>query len=367
MFFGVKFTKAFDQVHHPLLIHKLKSLGVAGPVANWIQNWLSGRSQKVVVQGCMSDKVSVTSGTVQGSVLGPLLFLMYVDDFGNGTQSFNNKYADDTKFQNDVHSAVSAVVFQSDLNLLHQWCDLWKLNIHPEKSKVMHFGRSNPINTYFWGLNKLTSSNQLSDLGILIDIDLSFDKHVSEVVRKATMISILISRTISSRSPEVYLKLFISLVRPILEYAIEVWWPFLHKHIIAVERVQRRFTKRIIGLQNLSYGERLRTLNISSLWWRFRRGALITTFKILKTNFGGPSLRNNFNLSRNITTRGHKWKLERSHLKHVKTQNFFFNRIIPIWNDLPSEIVEVETVNNFKNKFDELSESYDELKFHYFE
>ena len=159
------FIKAFDQVHHPLLIHKLKSLGVAGPVANWIQNWLSGRSQKVVVQGCMSDKVSVTSGTVQGSVLGPLLFLMYVDDFGNGTQSFNNKYADDTKFQNDVHSAVSAVVFQSDLNLLHQWCDLWKLNIHPEKSKVMHFGRSNPINTYFWGLNKLTSSNQLSDLG----------------------------------------------------------------------------------------------------------------------------------------------------------------------------------------------------------
>ena len=256
-------------------------------------------------------------------------------------------------------------MLQQDLNLLHSWCETWKLFIHPEKSKIVHFGRTNQLYTYFWGTNTLTALNSITDLGIVVDSDLSFNCQNTEVVKKATMVSILISRTISSRSPEVYLKLFFSLVRPILEYAVEVWWPYLHKHIIAIEKVQRRFTKHIIGLNALSYRDRLQQLNIPSLWWRFQRGALITTFKILRFNYGGPSVKSNFEISINVRTRGHPWKLNRIPLNHTKTQNFFFHRIVPLWNDLPTIVVTADTVNSFKNRLDEHFKHRNDFRYFY--
>ena len=148
---------------------------------------------------------------------------------------------------------------------------------------------------------------------------------------------------------------------------MELWRPYLHKHCSAVERVQRRFTKRVIGLYNLSYGDRLRALKLPSLWWRFRRGALITTFKILKFDYGGTTIKNNFKLTQNLYTRGHPWKLDRSHLNHTKTQNFFFNRIIPIWNELPTAVVSADSVNGFKNLLDHYIATNGDLKYFYIE
>ena len=141
----------------------------------------------------------------------------------------------------------------------------------------------------------------------------------------------------------------------------------MKKHIIAIEQVQRRFTKRVAGLFNLPYSSRLHFLNLPSMWWRFTRGSLITTYKILRHNFGGPSTQSLFRLAQYTATRGHPWKLDRQHLHLERTKNFFFNRIIPIWNSLPQDVISSPTVNLFKNKLDLHIDLTSDLKFKFFE
>jgi hypothetical protein len=359
------FVKAFDRVNHELLLHKLTKYGVVGPIARWIKSWLSNRVHKVVVRGCPSTEHLVTSGTIQGSVLGPLLFQLFIDDFGEGAASKNNKFADDSKFSCGLISADSTFHLQLDLTILYNWCEEWLLYINPRKTEVLHLGRANALNNYFWGVNKLVACHVHKDLGVTIDPDLDFSQHVSIVVKKATGLAMMISRSITSRSPGVYFKLFLSLVRPILEYAVELWWPYLCKHMIALENVQRRFTKRILNFSDLSYTERLRRLNTPSIYWRYIRGALICAFKIIRLNYGGPRVAENFTLLNSTRTRGHQWKLARTRVNHVKTKNFFFHKTVPLWNGLPATVVSASSVNAFKNQLDKFISDETEYTFAY--
>ena len=143
------------------------------------------------------------------------------------------------------------------------------------------------------------------------------------------------------------------LVRPILEYAADLWFPHLMKHQSALEKVQRRITKKIFGLQTLSYLERLHFLNLHSLWWRLTRGSLINVYKILVCDYGGPTAQNLFALVPYSRTRGHPLKLSRPKIFKNPAKGFFTYRVIQYWNDLPESVVEAQNVNLFKNRLDE--------------
>ena len=138
-------------------------------------------------------------------------------------------------------------------------------------------------------------------------------------------------------------------------------------HLVALELVQRRFSKRVRGLHNFSYTDRLKFLNIPSLWWRYTRGSLITTFKIIIENFGGDSTSSLFQLSNTNFTRGHSYKLARPHLHHVRATNFFTYRVIETWNSLPSEVINSNSVNQFKNNLDKHVADNTNWKFTFYE
>jgi ribonuclease P/MRP protein subunit RPP40 len=230
----------------------------------------------------------------------------------------------------------------------------------------MHFGRDNPKVTYFWGETPLNPVDSVRDLGVTVDDKLSFAKHIASSIQKANGISAMISRTISSRSQEVYLKLFLALVRPILEYAIDLWRPFHKKDLKALEQVQRRFTKRVTGLYDVPYERRLQRLQIPSLWWRYMRGGIITLYKIMQDGYGGSSLRSYFTICANAT-RGHPMKLAVSYHRHEWARHTFFARVIPIWNSLPELTVMAPNVNSFKNRLDLHILQQTDLRHHFIE
>ena len=205
------------------------------------------------------------SGIPQGSVLGPLLFLTYINDLPDTLSSNTLLFADDTKVFRRITSKEDAQALQDDLDALQQWSDKWLLRFHPDKCHVLTLGRLENIRHTF----RYTISNQElehvfeeKDLGIVIDSNLRFEEHISSKVHKANAIVGLIRRTFTFLDCKLFKQLYTTFVRPNLEYGQVVWSPFLKKQVDMIENVQIRATKLVDGLQNLDYSERLKVLDL---------------------------------------------------------------------------------------------------------
>ena len=168
----------------------------------------------------------------------------------------------------------------------------------------------------------------------------------------------MISRVINWKDKEIMIPLFKSLVRPILEYGNILWHPYLIKHIATIENIQRRFTKRIIGLSDIEYEERLRILKLPSLEFRRLRGDMIETYKIIHNCYDPATTKSFFTFSNTSTTRGNSLRLTKKHVSTNHYANFFTNRVINNWNSLPETIVRASTINAFKNQIDKLWSQY---------
>ena len=345
------FAKAFDKVPYQRLFKKLEAHGVSGFILNWIKDWLSSRRQKVCIGHADSEWRPVTSGVPQGSVLGPVLFLVYINDLDNNLISKIGKFADDTKLCKSINNLDDMKDLQNDLDSLHEWSVRWQMTFNTDKCIVMHVGSNNPKNKYVLGNQELKSSDKEKDLGVLMDSSLKFSEQCKAAVKSANRNLGLIKRTVKSRSKEVIVKLYKALVRPKLEYCVQAWRPFLRKDIDSLERIQRRATKMITGCKNLSYESRLRKLNLISLEKRRTRGDLIQVFKLIK-GIDKVDYTNFFQLSDDSRTRGHKFKIIKLRSRLEIRRNFFTQRIVSEWNGLPSFVVEAETVNSFKNRLD---------------
>ena len=186
-----------------------------------------------------------------------------------------------------------------------------------------------------------------------IDESLSFDQHIDKITKKASSKCAGILKNFSLRSKEVMVPLFKTIVRPILEYANSAWNTGLQKHTNDIEKVQRNFTKNIYSVKHLNYEERLKKLNLPSLEFRRLRGDLIQTFKITNEFYDKKTVTSLFELNNNRMLRGHRLKITKKHVNKSQFKNFFTNRIVNCWNDLPSFIIEADSVNSFKNKIDE--------------
>jgi len=317
----------------------------------WIRNWLSGRRQRVVINGVSSEWKSVTSGVPQGSVLGPLLFIIYINDLENGLLSKVSKYADDTKLCARATSEQDRIQLQQDIDKLVEWSNKWQMEFNVEKCTVMHVGHRNRMHNYTMGAVNIETTQEEKDLGVYIKNDLKQEKQSKHSIKKANMVLSLISRNFEYKSKEIIIPLYKSLVRPHLEYAVSFWSPHYRRDIDKLERVQRRATKLIPELRGRTYEERLRMLGLTTLEKRRLKLQLVETYKYLN-GYTTANAEGLFQRDHNQRLRNNGRKLVNRRFNTTVAQNFFPIKITAIWNQLPENVVQSDTVKTFKARLD---------------
>ena len=347
------FRKAFDSVPHERLLIKLAEYGVKGKVHDWIRNFLSNRQQRVRVGREYSDWESVLSGIPQGSILGPILFTVFINDLPDGLLSICKIFADDTKLYNNAENHVA---LQHDLDYLSDWSEKWKLFFNIQKCKVLHMGKENSNHEYRMvngDVQKvLANCDQEKDLGVTFDNNLLFDTHIQKAVNKANQMLGLIKRAFDFINKDVFIKLYKAFVRPHLEYGNIIWHPFLKRQSVAIEKVQRRATKLLYECKDMPYPDRLKYLNIYSLKGRRLRGDLIETYKIAN-KLTDIEFKELFTLTHTDKTRKFEGKLVLEHCKTNIRKNFLSQRIVHHWNSLPEHYKFADSTNMFKNLLDQ--------------
>ena len=275
------FAKAFDSVAHERLLSKINNMGIQGDIHNWIRSFLCGRTQAVNVDGVLSEWLKVISGVPQGSVIGPLLFVIFINDLPDEVKhNLCKLFADDCKLYGVVEHDGEDMI-QDDINHMESWSKRWQLMFNASKCKVMHFGYSNPRKDYVLYGEILEQSRNEKDLGVIIDDTLKFHVHAAAASKKANQILGVIKKAYTTRDPFSIRTLYESMVRPHLEYGNAIWGPFYQGDIKKIEAVQRRATKLIPELRDIPYGERLTRLKLPSLLYRRKRGDMIVMYKIM--------------------------------------------------------------------------------------
>ena len=246
------FSKAFDSVHHHLLLYKLQAFGFISTLLNWLSHYLHGRSQSVIIEGKVSPSLPVKSGVPQGSILGPLLFLLYINDICEVCSSAISLYADDAKLYQRIITINDAHILQSDLDALFAWSQLWKLSFNIKKCLQLSICRFlKVIYVYMLDHNALERVDTINDLGVTVTYNLSWSKNIKSISAKANSLLMLlgmIRRSISFDAPSpVKFQLYISHIRSILEYWTPIWSSANVKDILLLERVQCHAMKFILN------------------------------------------------------------------------------------------------------------------------
>ena len=276
------FSKAFDSVRHDYLIYKLIKIGISGCLLRWIINYLSDRTQVVKVKNILSSEKQVTSGVIQGSVLGPILFTIFINDIDHGVKNcVLLKYADDIRiyrtFRPDLPSqTLNSNLVQSDIDALSSWSTLWDLKFNVAKCCILHFGRSNQGANYNLNNQHLSKKQQEKDLGILFSNNFKFDDHIRLIAKKANKQLGIIAKVFSSRSPQTIIPLYKTFVRPHLEYNSIIWSPHTKKCEKIIEKVQKRMCNIIYGARSSNYQGKLKKANLLTLRARRIKDQLVS-------------------------------------------------------------------------------------------
>jgi len=351
------FCKAFDSVPHRRLLKKLKKFGLPDSYLKWIKQFLTQRKMKVSVNGQSSSWVDVISGVPQGSVLGPLLFLLYVNDLPDWIINSMRLFADDVKIWVKLDRDDSSWKLQRDLYKLCDWSDSWLLKFKIEKCKVLHAGHNLPTRYYLRDGHidrELELVAEERDLGVHTTADLKHSVHCKGAAAKASAILGMIRRNFKRLDKKNFLTMYKLYVRPHLEYCVQAWSPNLIADKECLEKVQRRATKMVLGLKSLPYEERLDRLGLTTLEQRRRRGDLIETFKIMKS-IEKIDYRNFFQLADSkYELRGHSMKLFVPRCRLNVRSKFFSQRVLSDWNGLPQTVIDADTTNSFKNRLDKV-------------
>ena len=267
----VDFKEAFDSVPHQELLFKLWKIGITGPLWLWFRNNLSNRHHFVSFGGASSESLAVASGIPQGSVLGPLLFLVYINELPEVISHFSiYLFADDSKLVKSIRSMVDSTLLQKDINSLEQWCRTWNLSLNIKKCAALCFSLSRlPLsNQYYINGTAVDNSTSCKDLGIVTNTSLNWSSHYNYICCKAYRSLNLIKRIISSSAPvNIKKRLYISLVRSQLSYCSQLWRSQFVNDIMSLESVQRRSTKYIIQDYSSNYKQRLIFLNLLPLMY----------------------------------------------------------------------------------------------------
>ena len=234
------FSKAFDTVPHKKLLYKLEQYGIRGKLHKWIHSFLCNRKMKVVIDGESSQETEVLSGVPQGTVLGPLLFLVHINDLPANVTSKVRLFADDCLLYRKIKSSKDQEDLQEDLNKLEVWALNWGMKFNAKKCYILSI--TNKGKHKFYELNSYILKHVENNpyLGLILSNDLKFSTHIDQISKKASSTLGFIQRNLKKCPSEVKKTAYISLVRSTLEYGATVWDPYLKKDIYKLERVQRK-------------------------------------------------------------------------------------------------------------------------------
>ena len=343
------YRKAFDSVPHMRLMRKIESCGITGQVQRWIKSFLQGRRQRVRVGEAVSGWKKVTSGIPQGSVLGPTLFVLFINDLPQVVESRVALFADDTKVFREIQSDEDREKLQQDIDELLIWSKKWQLPFNESKCKVMHYGKTNRKADYNLGGVQIVEVSEEKDLGVTFDQQLSFGTNASKVVAAANSTLGLINRHFRHIETKPFMNLYKTLVRPKVEYCMTVAQPVYKKDKEKIERVQHRATKLVLGMENKEYSERLAELKLPSLEYRRKRADVMQTYKIMN-NIDKIDEKKFFKPCKEVRTRGHTMRVQKTQCKSLVRRNTFSQRVVNDWNALPDAVVTSGSINQFKGR-----------------
>ena len=346
----IDFSKAFDKVPHGKLVCKLNQMEIPPPLVRWIEDFLKNRTFTVRVENESSIKYSMTSGVPQGSVLGPLLFLLFINDLPELLKSPCLLYADDPKIWRPISSTEDAAILQDDLNKVVAWSNTWELPINFEKSAYLCIGRTTKPNLYSMDGCNVVLFETVNDLGVLVTKNLKTMQHSEKACRSARQMLGAIGRSFRHITKTSFQQLYSAHIRPRLEYGGPAVYPVTSKEMTQLESVQRAATRLVDNLKEANYEDRLEALNLFPQVYRRIRGDLIIVRRILKGEMG-DELKAFFPLKENVR-RGHSLTVNKQRSEGLPAIYRLSRRIINIWNALPVDVAEENNESTFKLKLD---------------
>jgi hypothetical protein len=347
------FSKAFDRVPHQRLLRKLDHYGIRSRTHSWISDFLSNRQQQVVVDGERSEAGPVVSGVPQGTVLGPVLFLLFINDLPSQLKCKTRLFADDCIVYNEIKSQTDCTPLQEDLFRLASWEQTWGMEFHPEKCYIMSVTRARSPKTFQYMLkgHTLERVSSAKYLGVHLSSDLNWKPHVGKTIKKANSALGFLRRNLRSCSTATRANAYNTLVRPHLEYCSSVWSPYRQDQVGMIEMVQRRAARYTTNRYHntSSVSSMLQDLGWQSLESRRQKTQLTMFFKIVNdlvdirandylTPTSSRTRANNSRRFRQISTRTDTYKFS------------FFPRTIPAWNSLPAAVAEAPCLVSFKRE-----------------
>ena len=346
--------KAFDKVPHQRLMWKLRNVGgVSGRLEEWMKDYLMEREMRTIVKGKKSEWRNVTSGVPQGSVLGPIMFLIYVNDMTAGLRSYMNMFADDAKIMRRVKNMEDCDKLQEDIDRIFEWSKDWQMEFNINKCHIMRMGKSKyrPCKEYKLGEDKIEEVSEERDLGVIIQNNLSPEKHINKLFGKTYSMLQSIGLSFHYLDEEMMKKILTTLIRPQLEYAAVIWSPYMKKHVKKIERIQRLGTRMIPGFKEIPYEERLKELELVTLEERRTRGDMITIYKIVN-KIDILDREDLIKIDPSNYLRGHERRIKKDACTSDVKKYSFPHRGIEVWNGLRGEIVNATSVSQMKEHFD---------------
>ena len=348
------FAKAFDKVPRERLLAKLEAKGITGAILQWIRNWLSDRTQRVKVKEALSESSEVESGVPQGTVLGPVLFIVFIDDIDEAASllDFMNKFADDTKGLKSIENVEDCEKMQQTLDKLCSWANKWGMKFNVKKCKIMHIGPGNPGHRYRMEGEELVEVEEERDIGVVVSKNLKPSRQCQQAANTAGAVLRQVTKNFHYRDKKHFLKLYSQYVRPHLEFSVPAWSPWQRADILILERVQQKAIGMVSGLQGKTYEERLQEVGMDTLEARREHMDMAQLFKIIHGHDKvevDKLFKRVAHTGAAVTRRAaDSLNLEQPRCRLEVRQHSFAVRVIDRWNKIDSKTKRLSHVKSFK-------------------
>ena len=351
------FAKAFDKVAHKRLLLKLEAIGITGNTLGWIESFLSHREQTVILEGKSSDTNPVTSGVPQGTVLGPLLFLVYINDMPRCVHSSNTRlFADDCLIYKEIRTHQDAADLQSDLDALQRWEKQWLMSFHPQKCQLLRITRKrSPVETEYSIHDHILEKGDIAKyLGVSLHKHCSWSPHIHQTAKKANNTRAFLQRNLRMAPTTIKKRAYESLVRSILEYSSVVWDPHTAVEVNRLEMVQRRYAHYVCNDYGCtsSVTSMLKNIGWEQLEERRAKSRVTMLYRIVNDLVDIPAT--DYLLQAPTTRKNSDATFRVPYARTLAYQRSFFPDSTRLWNGLLSDVIAAESLDTFKDRLSHL-------------